>query len=136
MSDCCDSSLREASCPVDGHHSQSVGVKTILHHLKQPWLDPLTEQHYYFCDNPSCDVIYFGQDGCTIKQSQLRTVVGIKTALEHAPLCYCFGVSKCDAKADLTIRSFVIEQTKKGVCTCTTHNPSGRCCLKDFPKPS
>jgi hypothetical protein len=30
----------------------------------------------------------------------------------------------------------VMAQTKAGLCSCDTSNPSGRCCLKDFPKPT
>jgi hypothetical protein len=28
----------------------------------------------------------------------------------------------------------VIEQTRLHNCACDVRNPSGRCCLKDFPK--
>jgi len=31
-------------------------------------------------------------------------------------------------------KSFVIEKTKGHFCECEARNPSGKCCLKDFPK--
>ncbi|MCF6281578.1 MAG: hypothetical protein L3J28_05075 [Candidatus Polarisedimenticolaceae bacterium] len=137
MSDCCSKSApSEAAkngCPACEARCKSVESATILHHLKKPWATPLTEQHYYFCDSPTCEVVYFGQNGTLLKRSDLRTVVGIKEGRGDAPLCYCFNVSKFDAVANPAIFSFVMEQTKKGLCSCTTSNPSGRCCLKDFP---
>jgi hypothetical protein len=78
--------------------------------------------------------VYFGADGSTIVRSQLRTRVGVKEAADDSLLCYCFGVGKADLQRDPAIRDFVVEQTKAGRCSCETSNPSGRCCLKDFPK--
>jgi len=140
MSDCCtkkdhsQSRQGEGVCPADGHHCKPVGMQTILHHLSQPWVLALPDQPYYFCDSPACDVVYFGRDGTVLNRAAIRTVVGIKEVLGSAPLCYCFGVSKSDALSNPDIRAFVVEQTKNGFCTCTTSNPSGRCCLKDFPR--
>ena len=31
-----------------------------------------------FCDDPNCDVVYFGEDNSVIAKEQIRTVVGIK----------------------------------------------------------
>jgi hypothetical protein len=49
-------------------------------------------------------------------------------------LCYCFGVTKADARSDPGIKKFVMAQTKLGLCACEMRNPSGRCCLPDFPR--
>jgi hypothetical protein len=49
-------------------------------------------------------------------------------------LCYCFGFTKQDYKDDASVRDYVIEQTRAGNCSCSTKNPSGQCCLKDFPR--
>ncbi len=35
-------------------------------------------QALFFCDDPECEVVYFGEDGSTILKSQLRTRVGVK----------------------------------------------------------
>ena len=76
-------------------------------------------------------MVYFGEDNSTINKSSLRTEVGIKENKPDSLICYCFGVSK---KASLSqdIKEFVIKNTKDKVCACSTRNPSGRCCLKDF----
>ena len=108
-----------------------VSRTTILHHLDKPWLHSLKEQKYFFCHEPQCEVVYFAEDDTVIRKSQLRTRVGIKEQDDNALICYCFGVSKKYAKE---AKAFVIQQTKESACSCTTSNPSGRFCLKDFPK--
>jgi hypothetical protein len=45
-------------------------------------------------------------------------------------------VSKTDYLDNPGTREFVVEQTKLKHCACEVQNPSGKCCLKDFPKGS
>ena len=120
-------------CPENGQTYASVKHKTLLHHISRPWLKPLAEQGYYFCTDPECDVVYFGQDNTVIRRDELRTVVGQKSDAENAAVCYCFGVTKSETLLDKSIKGFITLQTKKSLCSCETSNPSGRCCLKDFP---
>ncbi len=139
MTDCCNPSELELrpkklACPVNGVKYAEVGAKTILHHLSEPWSMSLKDQGYYFCDDEGCDVAYFGEDGSTISKQALRHLIGIKEDDSDALLCYCFGVSKAVAYSNAAVRDYVVAQTKAGTCSCATHNPSGRCCLKDFPK--
>ena len=139
MSDCCSTSCdsrvhaKGHRCPVNGLEYKKVSTRTILHHIKEPWTWEAKRQTYYFCEDPNCDVVYFGQDNSTIKMSELRTSVGIKENNPNAILCYCFGVSFSAAKENPEIKQFVTERTKSGICACNTKNPSGQCCLKDFP---
>lgn len=143
MSDCCDnnqcaatSSPRRYACPANQEEYVSVSSKTILHHLKSPWEmnnhGEISSKQFYFCDDPACDVVYFSTDGSVIKKSQLRTTVGVKEINQDAMICYCFGVSRHDAKQHPEIKAFVTQQTKDKNCACEIRNPSGRCCLKDF----
>lgn len=139
MSDCCSSTEcvvahpKKRRCPCNGAEGTEVPAKTIFHHLKHAWMWKANASPYYFCSDPECDVVYFGGDDSVILRSQLRTLVGVKEASTDAPACYCFGVAKGDALNDPGIRDFVVAQTKLGHCSCDTSNPSGRCCLKDFP---
>ncbi len=121
-------------CPVNGKSYASVKRKTLLHHISKPWRNVLTRQGYYFCTDPDCDVVYFGQDNTMILSNELRTSVGQKSKDKNATICYCFGVTKDLALSDSKIKDFVTAQTKNSHCSCETSNPSGRCCLKDFPK--
>lgn len=138
MSHCCshdkaeNSFPRKQACPVNQQDYIYVPVKTILHHIKDSWKTALPQQGYYFCNDPDCEVIYFGEDGTQIKKSELRTKVFVKDK-EGALICHCFGISMQDASSNPAIKDFVIQQTKQGNCSCETSNPSGRCCLKDFP---
>ena len=141
---CCNSSSceqtgaksapRKLNCPANGKAYLSVEPKTISHHLKQSWKWSAVEQGYYFCSDPECDVVYFAEDGGVIKTSELRTAVGVKEMKPDSLICYCYGVTLDDAKSDATIKEFVIQKTKVDECACDTRNPSGRCCLKNFPK--
>jgi hypothetical protein len=134
-SSCCgDVHPKKHHCPVNGHEYSDVVARTIAHHLKNAWDWKPTANRYFFCDDPSCDVVYFGDDGSTILKTELRTSLGVKESSEDALLCYCFGVSKKDFQSAPANRDFVVAQTKAGLCSCETSNPSGRCCLKNFPK--
>ena len=143
MSDCCSTNSSDKVpskhiCPSNNKAYSKVSTKTIWHHLKKPWeFDSveLEKQGHYFCDDPDCDVVYFAEDNSVIQKSDLRTTIGVKEPTNHSALvCYCFGVTMQDATNNKMVRPFVIQKTKEQVCACDTRNPSGRCCLKDFPK--
>lgn len=140
MSDCCSHSCSTSEihnkhrCPVNGKEYTAVSEKTILHHIKEPWYWQGKNQSYFFCDDPECDVVYFGQDNTVIDKSAIRTSVGVKQPSGNALVCYCFGVSVNEATTHPEIKAFVTEKTKGHLCECEARNPSGKCCLKDFPK--
>jgi hypothetical protein len=109
-------------------------MKTIKHHIQEPWKWEKREQGYYFCSDPECSVVYFGDDDTVIDKSALRTPVGIKEQSGGALVCYCFGVTMNEAGRNPDAKAFVVQETKMQTCACEIRNPSGRCCLKDFPK--
>ena len=133
MTNSCSSldNSKEHKCPINGKVYKSVLSATILHHIKEPWSWQAKQQGYYFCDDPACEVVYFGEDDSIINKSSLRTEVGIKEKSPNSLVCYCFGVSKIESSSK-EIKAFIIRNTKDKTCACTTRNPSGRCCLKDF----
>ena len=139
MSSCCSNDKSEKTfprkqpCPVNQQDYILVSLKTVLHHINNSWQANLKQQGYYFCSDPSCDIVYFGEDGRVIKTSELHTTVSVKNNKPNDPVCYCFGVTRNVAEKNPEIKNFVIQQTKLGNCSCETSNPSGRCCLKDFP---
>jgi hypothetical protein len=136
MTNCCNTSQptlpKMHVCPVNGKPYSSVPTSTVIHHIKEPWSRPLTDQAYYFCDDPECHVVYFGLDNTTIDKDSLRTKIGVKEQTDESLICYCFGVSRQQSKDNPEAKAFVIEQTKNHTCSCNTSNPSGRCCVKDF----
>lgn len=139
MSDCCSSpdaagnTPKKHCCPVSGRECQRVSATTILHNISRPWLWTVKNQGYYFCDDPKCDVVYFGQDDSVITTSGLRIPVGVKEETTNSMLCYCFGITLKDAITNPEVKIFVAKRTKEKQCACNIKNPSGRCCLKDFP---
>lgn len=140
MSDCCsspgvaDATPRKYRCPANGKEYGQVAADTIKHHLHQPWRWTAQAQGYYFCDDPDCEVVYFGQDDSVIEKSALRTEVGVKTRSAEALICYCYGVSYAQAAALPAAKAFIIAETRRKACACDTRNPSGTCCLASFPK--
>jgi hypothetical protein len=140
MSDCCSTSCNKESfpkkhtCPANGKEYGQVSTTTIKHHIKAPWSWQEKSQGYYFCSDPDCSVVYFGQDNSLIEKGSVRTEVGVKEKSEDTLVCYCFGVTKAEAKMNSFTRQFVIGETRQKQCACETRNPSGKCCLSDFPK--
>ena len=140
MSDCCTSNVckprqgTKHKCPANNKLYGGVPARTVTHHVCKSWELKTDGKHYYFCDDPECDVVYFANDDSVIRKSQLRNPVGIKTESADSLLCYCYGVTKADYNENPSIKDYIIQQTKLGLCSCETSNPSGRCCLKDFPK--
>lgn len=138
---CCATEIPEtAHCPADGRSCRRVELRTVLHHLKRPHANRPTTQGYYFCDSHECDVVYFGQDGSVITRHDVRSEVGQKSRSPDRVICYCFGITEGEVLGEMdhqrssSAREFVIEQTRLHNCACDVRNPSGRCCLKDFPK--
>jgi hypothetical protein len=120
-------------CPLCGVHSMFVSFKTLLHHLKSPFNQELSgEGAYYFCSSKTCDVVYFGLEDVIYKKADLRGAVGQKMTEPSRRICYCFDVTYEGASKE--IKEFVTAQTKAKNCACEIRNPSGRCCLGDFPK--
>jgi len=102
-------------------------------HLINPWEQPLNSNRYYFCKSPNCSAVYFDELSNVFNTDSIRQELGIKSTSKDALICYCFGVSKKFAD-DPSIKNYVMSKTKAKECDCINRNPSGRCCLKDFPK--
>ena len=144
MSDCCnvdnegDPDTRpktaNSNCPECGQRCHAVSLKTVLHHVKQIWTSKLSDQQYFYCHAPECNIVYFATATSTITKAEIRTLIGRQEESADALICFCFGVSNAEAANNKDIKAFVIKQTKASLCSCATANPSGRCCLKDFPK--
>ncbi len=134
MSGCCTTAGRKHSCPLNGKAYASVPDMTLLYHLKNIYRQTLKPQTYYFCDDSDCEAVYFAEDGSYLTQAELRTPIGQKDTSGSATVCYCFGIDRDTATHDPAAKQFVIDQTRQKNCACESFNPSGRCCLKDFPE--
>ena len=134
---CCsttDDGEKRRPCPSCANSANRVPEKTILHHLKVPWKLDLGRDPLYFCDKTACDFVYFSSAGRKYGKDEVRTEIGQKRREDSSSLCYCFDVSYGQALRDPGLKDFVIKKTSSGECACEVRNPSGRCCLADFPK--
>ena len=146
MSSCCDSPSgvkhqKKMLCPECCENQNLVLYQTLLHQLRHPSCKQLNEDSaYYFCKNQNCDVVYFNTEETMFKQEDLRWEVGQKLTSTSKVICYCFDVTYCEVSKEFErdgsskTKEFVIAQTKARNCACEIRNPSGRCCLADFPK--
>lgn len=136
---CCSSSTpNKATCPDCGESAEDVSITTLLHQLKQPWQQSISDGPWFFCQQVGCDTVYFSSEGERFTTAQLRQPVGQKSNEKNRPLCYCFDIRHSDlsdAESARACREFVIDKTRDKQCVCEERNPSGKCCLRDFPKP-
>ncbi|MBI5793243.1 MAG: hypothetical protein HZA63_17400 [Rhodocyclales bacterium] len=139
MADCCSTPAtgsdhpRKQRCPGNGAECAEVSPRTIAHHIAAPWTWTPTASRWFHCADPACEVLYFDDEGSTIPRSRLRIRAAVDASGDR-PLCHCFGLTPDDFLRDPATRDYVVAQTRAGLCSCETSNPSGRCCLKDFPE--
>ncbi|MFT6915751.1 MAG: hypothetical protein ACJAWL_002061 [Motiliproteus sp.] len=147
MDSCCSSSSEKvtaktrqaASCPCCGISAKRVERVTLMHQVVAPLNQQLPPDDFYFCRSTSCNTVYFSNGGAAIDASQIRAEVGHKSTQPGRVICYCFGISHSRIMAEIektgtcASRVFVMEQTKLKNCACDIRNPSGKCCLKEFP---
>jgi hypothetical protein len=106
--------------------------------LKDVSLGRLVPTTYYFCAEPTCDVVYFSQQGECYSKADLRTAVWQKEPAGSRLLCYCFGESEQTIAAEIaaTGTSQALDRVKEhvhsGRCACDIRNPGGICCLADL----
>ena len=121
--------------------SRRVTRKTMLLMLKPERLDEIGQGKYRFCPDSDCRVVYFSEDsGIAFTTVDIRVRVGLKEKVDPVPLCYCFGFSEVDARAEITatgrclIPQRISALIKQGMCACPARNPSGACCLGEVNK--
>ena len=139
--DCCETkngSPRRAACPVTATLGTRVRLQTVKAMLKDVSLQRLAPTTYYFCAEPTCDVVYFSQQGECYSKDDLRTAVWQKEPAGSRLLCYCFGESEQTLAAEIaaTGTSKAVDRVKEhvhsGRCACDIRNPRGTCCLADL----
>ena len=145
MSECCSVKPTNwpavMACPVSGRRSKQVDLLTVRSLVRRlPLVMPSTA--YYFCDDPACDVVYFGADtkAPLFGRASLWVRVGLKEQTDPIPVCYCFGFTRQNIVDDVrrkgkpTIPEQIKAQVKAGRCACELNNPSGKCCLGNVSK--
>ena len=98
-------------------------------------------QDFWLCEDPDCEVVYFGEDGTLLQTSDLRVIPSFKGAPSRNDLvCYCFLYSRQEiedelrASGETTIFDRITAGVKADNCACEVRNPSGQCCLGDVKR--
>ena len=141
MPDCCETRVRaprRAPCPITGTSGTRVGLQTVKAILKDSSLRRFRPATYYFCSEPTCDVVYFSQQGELYSKDDVRTTVWQKEPIGDRVLCYCFGereqtiAAEIEATGTSLALDRVAEHVRSGRCACEIRNPRGVCCLGDL----
>lgn len=146
---CCEVSVKTegaqskalAICAACDSKAKKVERLTVEHLIKDEHLDELRETQYYFCETPSCEVVYFSNETEQyFAKRDVRVRVGMKETEAPIPICYCFDFTEQMVRDELlarratTIPGVIARETKAGRCACEVKNPSGRCCLGEVNK--
>lgn len=140
--DCCSATKKDKEttskpniCPACQNKSSSVGIITLKHWLKFPFIPEVPEESFYFCSAANCSVVYFSEKGTTYKTEDVRARIGAKEKNVQSLVCYCFDVTEDIIKSGLNgtgrngFSKWIGIEIKNGNCACDIRNPSGRCCL-------
>jgi hypothetical protein len=124
-------------CPSCGAAGRTVPDRTLRAFLNPEQALPLLAARPRFCRTPACGVVYYAEDGTSLDKREVPLRIGLKELRDPLPLCYCFGFSRGDVRAEIaatgttTIPTRIVEEIRAGRCACQVRNPSGACCLAD-----
>jgi hypothetical protein len=124
-----------SACPSCGIGGRVVADETIEAILEPAQALSLLAVGRRFCGTPSCEIVYYGDDGRAVTKSEVPIRVGLKEREDPIPLCYCFGFSVADVRREIaktgrcTIPAHITAEVRAGRCSCEITNPSGTCCL-------
>lgn len=138
MGDCCaepERAISASACPSCSTVGRVVSDQTLQAILKPAQALSLLAIGRRFCGIPSCQVVYYGDDGRAVTKSEFPVRVGLKESEDPIPLCYCFGFSLADVRREIaetgrcTIPARIKAEVRAAQCSCEIKNPSGTCCL-------
>jgi len=137
--DCCAAGKHQAvgqtACPSCATVGRVVADETIHAMLEPTQALSLLAIGRRFCGTPSCEIVYYGDDGRAVTKDEIPIRVGLKEREDPIPLCYCFGFSVADVRREIaetgrcTISARIAAKVRAGQCSCEITNPSGACCL-------
>ncbi len=127
-----------ANCPVSKTRSRKINRRTLEHLLKQDAVNKMQNIQYYYCDEPTCGIVYFSEQALPyFTIDDLTVKVFHKDTDDDVNVCYCFDWTRGRIKAETrstgqsTASLEIAQQVRDQKCTCDITNPKGRCCLGD-----
>lgn len=128
----------KAGCPVSGTLSRKIQRRTLEHLLKPEKFGSLGNGQYYFCKEPTCNVVYFSDENVPFfTTDDVAVKVFVKDQGDDVPVCYCFNWTRARITQELrvtgksTAAHEIAREIKAGNCACDIKNPKGECCLGD-----
>ncbi len=96
--------------------------------LNKDRINKISDNQYYFCAEPDCEIVYF-DDKDRIYKKDLKISVDDK-------VCFCFDISKDEIGkiGKEKVLEKIRDNMKEKGCNCETNNPSGRCCTTQIEK--
>ncbi|MGH2569125.1 MAG: putative iron-sulfur cluster-binding metallochaperone [Bacteroidota bacterium] len=127
-----------AECPVSKTTSRKVQHRTVEHLVKPEKRALIADVQYYFCAEPTCNVVYFStQDSTAFTKADILVKVFSKDSSDDVNVCYCFDWTRGKIKEQInktgrsTASVEIAKEVKAGRCLCDVKNPKGECCLGD-----
>lgn len=127
-----------AECPISHTSSRKVQRRTLEHLLKPERVSLIQNVQYYYCTEPTCDVVYFSnEDVLHFTKDDIQVKVFTKDQGDDVNVCYCFDWTRrriCQQIVETrksTASLEIAQKIKAGLCECDIKNPKGECCLGD-----
>ncbi|MDN5325801.1 MAG: hypothetical protein PWP41_497 [Moorella sp. (in: firmicutes)] len=119
-------------CPECGTSGKRVASLTIASLLNTEVRENLTATRYNLCLSPSCQVVYYGDDGSLFTKDQVRVPVWFKEQAPPRIICYCKNVTDSEILEHIVTRQCcnslqdIREHTRANTGhECLTKNPAG-----------
>jgi len=143
VSDCCHGNSTDepvdpgaaAQCPECGQRGLKVKPITLDSMLSLEDLQGVRREAVRFCSTLSCPLAYYGPENLRFTVEQVKVPIYQKDRSDEVPVCYCFEVSRGEAKRALAahqggeLYDAVTARAKQEGCDCETMNPQGSCCF-------
>ncbi|MGH7452461.1 MAG: putative iron-sulfur cluster-binding metallochaperone [bacterium] len=125
-------------CPISETLSRKVQRRTVEHLLKPEKVGSIREVQYYYCKEPTCNLVYFSNENVSFfSTDDVAVKVFVKDQGDKVPVCYCFNWTRGRIKQQIsatgqsTAAMEIAREIKAGNCACDIKNPKGECCLGD-----
>lgn len=144
MANCCcpgaaDTTDRRLLCPVSGTKGIPVSLETVKALLTARALSRVVVSvAHRFCPEPSCDVVYFDEQGTGFGRCDVRVAVWQKETAGERVICYCFDENEAAIRHEIGAvgHSGAVDRVRAHIaakrCACDVRNPRGACCLSDL----
>ena len=143
MENCCGArpdeiTCSQPKCPHCGSKGSAIDVLTVKALLTEIALRHLAPVPLYFCEEPTCSVVYFTTDGQVYTKADVRVPVWQKEPGGSRRICYCFDENEASIARELaqTGRCDAVQRIRDHIeadrCACEVRNPRGTCCLGDL----